>query len=151
MLGTVPKEVCHCSPPSIFCLGCKTISHRVARRLIVSRLKQNTPSELKKQKQLVTFCGALKCCSSVKGLKTFQSMSFKICSIVTSFYNWLQLISLNILKKCECNLRMASVPCGFLHTVHDFVAKSFYARSLLALAFSEELYRRLNIMADYFF
>jgi len=49
LLGTVPKQVCHLSSLSIFCLGCKTISRRAARCLIVLHLKQNMERELKWQ------------------------------------------------------------------------------------------------------
>ena len=49
LLGIVPKQVCHFSSLSIFCLGCKTISRRAARRLIVLHPKQNIESELKWQ------------------------------------------------------------------------------------------------------
>jgi len=50
LLDIVPKQVCHFSSHSIFCLGCKTISQRAARGLIVFlRLKQNIESELKWQ------------------------------------------------------------------------------------------------------
>src|ERR1700721_2907226 len=49
LLGIVPEQVCHFSSLSIFCLGCKTISRRAARRLIVLHPKQNIESELKWQ------------------------------------------------------------------------------------------------------
>ena len=54
---------------SIFCLGCKTISRRAARRLIVLRPKQNMESGLKWQ----TCSGTLPSkfsCSTGKGLIT---------------------------------------------------------------------------------
>jgi hypothetical protein len=40
------KQICHFSSFSIFCVGCKTISRRAARRLIVLHRKQNIESEL---------------------------------------------------------------------------------------------------------
>ena len=43
------KQVCHFSSLSMFCLGCKTISRRAARRLIVLHPKQNIESQLKWQ------------------------------------------------------------------------------------------------------
>jgi hypothetical protein len=49
LLGIMPKQVCQFSSLSIFCLGCKTISRRAARRLIVLDPKQNIESELKWQ------------------------------------------------------------------------------------------------------
>jgi hypothetical protein len=39
LLGIMPKQVCHFSSLSIFCLGCKMISRRAAHRLIVLRPK----------------------------------------------------------------------------------------------------------------
>jgi hypothetical protein len=47
LLGTVPKQVCHFRSLSLslFCLGCKTISRRAARRLIVLHPKQNIESD----------------------------------------------------------------------------------------------------------
>jgi len=33
--GIVPKQICHFSQLSIFCLGCKTISRRAARRRLL--------------------------------------------------------------------------------------------------------------------
>jgi hypothetical protein len=49
LLGVVPEQVCHFSSLSALCLGCKTISRRVARRLIVLHPKQNIENELKWQ------------------------------------------------------------------------------------------------------
>ena len=43
----MPKQVCHFSSLSIFCLRLKTISRRTARRQIVLHLIQNIESELK--------------------------------------------------------------------------------------------------------
>ena len=54
-MGIVKKQVCHFSSLSVFCLGCKTISRRTARRLIVLHPKQNIESELK-YKNFVRFC-----------------------------------------------------------------------------------------------
>jgi len=48
-----PKQVCHFSSLSMFCLGCKTISRRAARWLIVLHRKQNIESELKWQTCLI--------------------------------------------------------------------------------------------------
>jgi len=59
-MGNVPEQVCHFSSLSTFCLGCKTISRRAARRPIAPHPKQNTESEQKWQKWLVRFC-ASKC------------------------------------------------------------------------------------------
>jgi len=41
------NQICHFSSLSIFCLGCKAISRRAARRLIVLHPKQNIESEPK--------------------------------------------------------------------------------------------------------
>jgi hypothetical protein len=49
LLGIVPQQACHFSSLSIFCLGCKTIRRRAARRLIVLHPKQNIESDLKLQ------------------------------------------------------------------------------------------------------
>jgi hypothetical protein len=49
LLGIISKQACNFSSLSIFCLGCKTISRRAARRLIVLHPKQNIESELKWQ------------------------------------------------------------------------------------------------------
>ncbi len=49
LLGSLPKQVCHFSSLSRFCLRCKTISWRAARRLIVLHPKQNLERELKWQ------------------------------------------------------------------------------------------------------
>jgi len=66
LLGNVPKQACHFGSVFVFCLGCKTVSRRAARLLIVLHPEQNMESEL--EWQTFTFFGALKCCSSVKGL-----------------------------------------------------------------------------------
>jgi len=52
-MGTVPEQVCHFGSLSIFCLGCKTISRRAARRLIVWHPKQNIENELNWQTCLI--------------------------------------------------------------------------------------------------
>jgi len=49
LLGTVPEQVCQFSSLPTFCLGCKTISRRAARRLIALHPKQNIESEPKWQ------------------------------------------------------------------------------------------------------
>jgi len=48
-MGIVPKQFGHFTSLSTFCLGCKTISLRAARRLIVLHPKQNIQSGLKWQ------------------------------------------------------------------------------------------------------
>jgi hypothetical protein len=67
-MGIVPKQVCHFSSLSIFCLGCKTISRRAARRLIVLHPKQKIESELKWQTCFSTVPSKVSCLSG-KGLK----------------------------------------------------------------------------------
>jgi hypothetical protein len=52
-MGIVKKQVYHFGSLSIFCLGCKTISRRAARRLIVLHPKQNIESEQKWQTCLI--------------------------------------------------------------------------------------------------
>jgi hypothetical protein len=47
VVGVVPEQICHFSSLDIFCLGCKTISRRSARELIVLHPKQNISSERK--------------------------------------------------------------------------------------------------------
>jgi len=49
LLGIVPKQVCHFRSLSVFCLGCRAISWRAARLLIVLHPEQNTESGLKLQ------------------------------------------------------------------------------------------------------
>jgi hypothetical protein len=61
----VPKQVGYFGSLSTFCLGCKTITRRAARRLIILHPKQE--SELKWQP--VGFSGAQSRCLSVKRLK----------------------------------------------------------------------------------
>jgi len=48
-LAPCQKKFAHFSSLSIFCLGCKMISLRAARRLIALHRKQNIESELKQQ------------------------------------------------------------------------------------------------------
>jgi len=60
----------HFSSLYMFCLGCKTIRRRAARRLIVLHPRQNVESELKWQK-MVIFCIESICCLSIKGLNSF--------------------------------------------------------------------------------
>src|ERR1700731_3591451 len=75
LLGILPEQVCHFSSLpifSIFCLGCKRISQRAARRLILLHPKQNIENELKWQ----TCSGKMPSkfsCSSGKGLKKVNS------------------------------------------------------------------------------
>src|ERR1700690_292009 len=57
---------CHFGSFSIFCLACKTISRRAARRLIVLHPKQNIESEPKRQSCSILW--RIKMRSSVKGL-----------------------------------------------------------------------------------
>jgi hypothetical protein len=47
MLGTVKNKFCHFSSPHILCLGCKPISPRAARLLIVLHPEQNIENKLK--------------------------------------------------------------------------------------------------------
>jgi len=61
-------QVCHFNSVCIFCLGCKTIGRRAARRLIVLRLKRNIERELKWQACFGTLPRKLSC-SSGKGLR----------------------------------------------------------------------------------
>src|SRR6202044_2702621 len=66
--GHRAKTSLHVSSLSIFCFGCKTISRRTARRLIVLHPKQNIESELKWQTCSGTMPSKVSC-SSGKGLK----------------------------------------------------------------------------------
>jgi len=43
----MPKQFCHFSSFSVFCLGRKMISRRAARRLMLLHPEQNLKSELK--------------------------------------------------------------------------------------------------------
>jgi len=49
LLGIVEKQLGHVGSLALFCLECKTIIRRAARRLIALHPKQNIESELKRQ------------------------------------------------------------------------------------------------------
>jgi len=49
LIGILPEQVCHFGSLCVFCLGCKTISRRAARRLIALHHKQGVQIEQKWQ------------------------------------------------------------------------------------------------------
>jgi len=55
LLGTVPKQVCHFSSLSIFCLGCNMMSRRAARCLIVlhPKIRYGMCPKIKKQSKYI--------------------------------------------------------------------------------------------------
>jgi len=79
LIGTVPKQVSHFSSLNIFCLGCETISRRAKSDL-------NKIYKVNWNGNLVRFCGALKCCSSVIGLREFSSKKLNSCYFTLNFF-----------------------------------------------------------------
>jgi len=86
-------QVCHFSSLYIFCLGCKTISRRAARRLILFHPRQNLESGLKCQICFSTLPSEFSC-SSGKGLniralsRRFSAHFVPICTLAKALHPW---------------------------------------------------------------
>jgi len=78
------KRVCHFRSRSIFCLGCRTISRRAARRLIVWHPEQNIEVNIEDS---VTMPSKISC-SSGKGLNLCSQWSIQKSILIQSSKLW---------------------------------------------------------------